>query len=185
MRGLIEMIAASISQANNYTREEHEQVEYAMRIAVFEAMKTAGIVLLFVLLGYAPYSIVAVTAMSISKPFIGGFHEDNQVKCFIATAVTIGSIIYLSASLEIGILPKLILNAIALFSIWQQAPVVNPKMPITRKELLIRNRNIGVTVIGICVILSILFYSCSVISNTLMWSVVLQAILMFNKRTVI
>lgn len=183
MRKLIKNISALISINNNYTKDEEEQVEYALKILVFEILKTLGVIIIFSLMGYTLQVIIAIGAMSFIKPFIGGYHEDTQIKCFAATVLIVGGIIYLSTNLSINFISRSILNCIVLFSIWHRAPVINPVMPITKPELIKRNRTIGILVAIILVIISTIFYKFSIISNTILWTLVFQVLLMFNKRS--
>lgn len=183
MRNLIKKIAESISKANSYTKDEAEQVEYALKILIFEALKIMGEIFVFSLLGYPMQAIIAIGAMSIVKPFIGGYHEDSQIKCFTFTVFIIGCIIYLSSSLNMNFIAKLILSVISLYCIYEQAPVVNPIMQLTKDELIKRNRVIGIIISIVLVLISITFYRYSLISNTILWTMVFQALLMFNKRT--
>lgn len=183
MRKLIKKISALISINNNYTKDEEEQVEYALKILVFEILKTLSVIIIFSLMGYTLQVIIAIGAMSFIKPFIGGYHEDTQIKCFAATVLIVGGIIYLSTNLSIDFISRSILNCIALFSIWHRAPVINPVMPITKPELIKRNRTIGILVAIILVIISTIFYKFSIISNTILWTLVFQVLLMFNKRS--
>jgi accessory gene regulator B len=181
MRTLISKVTTHISKVNHYTKDEEEQIEYSMKILLFEAVKLLGIILIFSAAGYTTEVLVAMLVMISSKPFIGGYHEDNQVKCFLATFLIIGSVIYLGNNIHMNIAPKLILNVAAVFCIWNQAPVVNLKMQITREELLKRNKVVGIAIIVIFAVISLIFHKYSIVSDTIIWMIVFQALLMFNK----
>ncbi|WP_163192905.1 accessory gene regulator ArgB-like protein [Clostridium thermarum] len=181
MRTLINKVATHISEVNHYTKDEEEQIAYSLRIFIFELVKVLGVILIFSAVGYTVEVLIAMFVMTSSKPFIGGYHEDNQVKCFVSTFLIIGSVIYLASNIHMDLMPKLILNFIALFCIWNQAPVVNPKMPINREELLKRNRAVGMAVLLVCAVISLIFYRYTKVSNTMVWIIVFQALLMFNK----
>ena len=144
MRKIIKLAAENISKANEYTKDEEEQIEYAMKILIFEVLKIIGVLGILTLLGYPIQAVVAILSMTLSKPFIGGYHEDNQVTCFIATLIIIGCIVFLSATITLSIAAKILLNLVALYCIWQQTPVISPKMQITRPELITRNRKLGI-----------------------------------------
>ena len=183
MRKIIKAIAKYISKTNQYTKDEEEQVEYAMRIMIFETLKLIGVILIFSLMGYSIQAIIALGTMSIIKPFIGGYHEDTQVKCFAATLIIIGSIIYLSITLKLNFVSKLILNGVSLYCIWHQVPVINPKMQITRPELIKRNRVVGIFLTVIFILISVIFHRYAIVSNIILWTIIFQVLLMFNKRT--
>jgi len=182
LRKLIKSFAASISKVNKYSQEQEEQVEYALRVIVFETLKIIGTIIVFMVLGKPVHAVTALAVMIVTKPFIGGYHEDSQIKCFTAALIFIGCIIYLSININLDLFSKLILNGIALYCIWHQAPVVNPVMLITRPELIKRNRITGIILCIIMVLISLVFSKNQLISNTIVWTMVFQGLLMFNKR---
>ncbi len=182
MRKLIKITASYISKINNYTEAEEEQIEYALRILIFETLKLVGTIIIFSFTGYPVQAILASGTMAASKPFIGGYHEDTQIKCFLATLLIVGSIVYLSVNLNMDLTAKLILSGISLYCIWNQAPVINPKMNLTRQDLIDRNRKIGLFIVIICMLLSLVFYKYKAVSDTILWTIVFMALLMFNKR---
>lgn len=184
LREIINKIANYISKTNQYTQEQEEQVEYALRIITFETLKTIGIIMIISLIGYPVQAIIAITAMTISKPYIGGYHEDTQIKCFIATLLVVGSIVYIGNVLTVDLITKLILNIVSLYCIWHQAPVINPKMALNRLELINRNRVLGLIIITVLIITSLVFYKNKMVSDIILWTIVFEALLMFNKRPV-
>lgn len=181
MRKVIKRISSYIAMANRYTKDEEEQVEYAMRITVFEFLKVIAIMIIFSLMGYPIHAITATFTMAVIKPFIGGYHEDTQIKCFIATLIVIGSIIYLSINLRLDIISKLILSGVTCYCIWHQAPIINLKMKLIRPDLIKRNRVIGIGLTVIFLVIAIIFYEYKDISDAILWTVVFQTLLMFNK----
>lgn len=183
MRKVIKEITEYISKVNQYANDEEEQIEYALRITVFETLKITGVIALYSLIGYPIQAITAVIIMSIVKPYIGGYHEDTQIKCFIASIIMVGSVIYLSINLKLDIISKLILNAMSFYCIGHQAPVVNPRMGLTRVDLIKRNRRVGISLTVGVIIISLIFNKYVLFSNTILWTIVFQALFMFNKRT--
>ncbi|WP_461207268.1 accessory gene regulator ArgB-like protein [Clostridium sp. DL1XJH146] len=183
MRNLIKKIAHFISTSNNYSIEQEEKVEYSMRIFIFETLKIILLIVFFSLLKLNFEAFIVILVMSTTKPFIGGYHEDTQIKCFIATLLIVGSIIYLSFNNSFNIVSVIIISAICLFSIWHRAPVVNPEMAITKEKLLKRNRTIGFIISLLYALAAILLLNYNVISNLIIWTLVFQCLLLFNKRT--
>lgn len=181
MRNLIKLTARHISNANNYTNEEEEKVEYALRVFVFEILKIIGVLTTFGIFGYFIEAAIAVMTMAIIKPYIGGYHEDTQIKCFVATLIVIGSILYLS-TLNIDFVSKLILNSVSFYCIWQQAPVINSTMALTNPKLIKQNRLVGILIAAIFILVSIVFHKITLLSNIILWTIIFQALLMFNKR---
>lgn len=184
LRKVIKVIAAYISRVNQYTNDEEEKIEYALRITIFETLKIIGVIVLYSLIGYPNQAITAVITMSIVKPYIGGYHEDTQIKCFIASVIIVGSIIYLSINLKLDLISKLILNGMSFYCIWHQAPVVNPRMELTRVDLIKRNRTVGISLTAGVIIISMILNKYTSLSNTILWTITFQALFMFNKRTI-
>ena len=54
-------------------------------------------------------------------------------------------------------------------------------MPLTKKELIKRNRVIGMTNTLIFLIISIIMFKVKWISETIVWTCVVQVMLLFNK----
>lgn len=182
VRRLIKNFAAFISRKNEYTKDLEEQIEYSLRITVFETLKIFGVLFFFSILGHSVEAAVAVGTMAIIKPFIGGYHEDTQVGCFAAALVIVACVIYLSINLKTNFISKLILSGVSLYCIWNQAPVLNPKMTLTRVDLIMRNRKVGLFLTALFIIISLVTYRYDSVSNSILWIIVIQALLMFNKR---
>lgn len=141
-----------------------------------------SIIIIFSLIGYCKESIIIIGIMSITKPFIGGYHENTQIKCFIATMLITTGVILLGLNCKLNNISNCILILISLFSIYNTAPVLNNKMPITRLELIKRNRILGIIISLSVAISSILLYKHSELYEFITWTILFQSILMFNKR---
>lgn len=183
MRKIISFAANYIATANSYTKDQKERIEYAMKIMCFETLKCFGIIIIFSILGYPVQAVTAALTMAMIKTFIGGYHEDKQITCFLATIIIIGSVIYLSVNVKAGFIAKAILFFVCIFCIWNQAPIVNPSMPITRDELLRRNRNVGTAIAIIYALTALILHNYIIeISNTILWITIYQVLLMFDKK---
>ncbi|WP_411169979.1 accessory gene regulator B family protein [Clostridium sp. MB05] len=178
---LIYRCVENLGEYNNYSNEQIEQSKYALKIIVYEFVKILLIISIFSALGYFKESLLIVFIMSITKPFIGGYHEDTQVKCFIATLILVTSIIFLFENNKLSLLSCIILNLISIFSVYNKAPVIDDRMPITREDLIKKNRRIGITIIVILSLLSIIMFRVIWTSQIIVWTILVQAILMFNK----
>ncbi|MFA9398427.1 MAG: accessory gene regulator ArgB-like protein [Clostridiaceae bacterium] len=182
MRKLIINIARYISNVNNYSKDQEKMVEYALRVFLFETLKLVGIIIISLITGYMIEVLVVVLVMYTTKPFIGGYHEDTQIKCFLASSMIIGFIIFLSFDIKIGLVSKLILISIVIFCIWNQAPVMNSKMEINKEKLIKRNRILGVFISIVYGILSLVLYKHRILSNLIIWTLIFQSLLLFNKK---
>ena len=71
---------------------------------------------------------------------------------------------------------------ICIFAIYNRAPVINSKMPITRPELIQKNRTKGVRNSIILGVISILLYKYTFMYSLITWTLIIEVLLMFNKR---
>lgn len=178
---LIYRFVDSLSEYNNYNEEQVEQIKYSLKVIVYELIKIILLIIIFSILGYFKESLLILFIMSITKPFIGGYHEDTQLKCFTATLILIVIIIILFENNKLNLTSSSILNFISIFSIYNKAPIINDKMPITREDLIRKNRKIGITNVVLLVLLSLIMFKVKWISQIIVWTILVQAILMFNK----
>lgn len=174
-------IIRDLSKYNNYTKEQEEQMEYTLRVISYEIIKSMIILMMFSAFGYLKEVILILGVMSITKPFIGGYHEDSQTKCFVATSILTLSIILLSNGNNLSFLSCLILNLMSIFCVYNKAPVINDKMPLTRKDLIKKNRIIGITNIVMLSIISLILFKIKWFSQIIVWTSVIQTMFMFNK----
>ncbi|OOM80285.1 accessory protein regulator protein B [Clostridium puniceum] len=182
VKNVSKKIIKSISVSEKYSKDELEIMEYALVTILFESIKMISLIIIFSLLGYFKEVMIIVGIMSLVKPFIGGYHEETQIKCFIATVLLTAGILILSMQCNISFISNCILIFLSVFCIWNQAPVINSKMPITRPELINRNRNRGLSTSIVFGLISIILYYYSNYYSLITWTILFQAILMFNKK---
>lgn len=85
LESLVYKFVENIGNYNNYTVDQMEQAKYSVKIIVYEAIKIIAVILVFSIFRCFKESIVIIFIMSITKPFIGGYHEDTQLKCLTST----------------------------------------------------------------------------------------------------
>jgi len=120
--------------------------------------------------------------MCIVKPFIGGYHEDTRIKCFIATVLLTAGILILSLQCNLSFTSNCILIFLSIFCIWNQVPVIDSKMPITLPELIKKNRIRDLSTSKMLGLIAIVLYNYSSYYSIITWTILFEAILMFNKR---
>lgn len=170
------------STTDKYSNDELEQMEYALVTILFESIKIISIILIFSLLGYWKEVIIIQIIICTVRPFIGGYHEDTQIKCFFTTLLSMTGILILSIQSTLSFISNCILIFLSIFCIWNQAPVINLKMPITRSEIIQKNRTTGLRNVTILGIISIVTYNYTSYYLLITWTIVFLAIEMFNKR---
>ena len=147
------------------TKDEIEEMEYILNVYTFEFLKIAGLIILFSACGYFKESLTVIILFSTVRPYIGGYHETTQLRCFIVTLIITGFIIALSFNVDVNIYGEIILLIISIFAVYNQAPVLNPEMPISNEKNIRRNRVKGLT-------------------HFILWSLVVNALYMFNRKNI-
>lgn len=182
MENIIEKFVKNIAIHNDFTDEQRGEIEYTLKVISYELIKIIAIIFIFYLGGYLKESLIVLFVMGITKPFIGGYHEDSQIKCFIATLILVAIIIQLSITSNISYISAAALNVISVFVVYNRAPIINDKMPITKSSLIKRNRMIGIINISALSIGSLIFFNSTILSQVVIWTICIQAMFMFNKN---
>lgn len=170
---------------NNYTEEEIEQMEYTFRLLMFEIIKIIGEILLFSAIGCFKEILIILIVTVITKPHIGGYHEDTQVKCFICSIIISMGIIILAKQCNLSFLSNIVILIFSIFAVYNQAPIINPDMPLTRTDLINKNRRKGLIESAFFSLLSIGMYYYSEFYAVITWTIVTNSIFMFNKRKIL
>ena len=182
VKSVSKRIMQSIATNEKYSADELEQMEYALVTILFESVKIISLIITFSLFGYFNEVIIITGIMCAVKPFIGGYHEETQIKCFIATLLLTAGILILSLQCNLSFISNCILIFLSIFCLWNQAPVINSKMPITRPELIKQNRIKGLITSIILGLISIVLYNYSSYYSIITWTILVETVLMFNKR---
>ena len=181
IRSIVNLIVNYLSNNKNYNNEQKEKMEYILTIMIYELIKFILLIFILYLLGFLKEGLVVLIAIMITKPFIGGYHEDSQIKCFSATLIIVCSLIILGENVQLNIVSILILNLFSIFCVYHKAPIINEKMPLTKEKLIIRNKAIGVSNSFIFLTLSIIMFKVRWFSQIIVWTSVVQTMLLFNK----
>lgn len=179
---ILEKITKDISLESGYTKDQEEQVKYTIRILFFEIIKTIFLLLVFKITGHFNEGITLLICMILTKPFIGGYHEKTQIRCFISTLIIAGGIILLASKSELDFVGMIILNLTSLFIVYQRAPIINEDMPISKIELINKNRKIAIIMTVFLLILALGMFKRGEYSEVITWTMIIDASLMFNKR---
>ena len=178
---IINWFIRDLQKHNNYNEIQLEQMKYFMKVTTYEFIKLVLVLLIFFLLGFFKECFVIIIFMMSTKPFTGGYHEDTQIKCFVGTLIIVSSIILISKNSNLDIVTCIILNLISIFCIYNQIPIINEKMPLTKKKLIKRNRYIGIVNTLVFLVISIIMFNLKWFSQTIVWTCVVQVMLLFNK----
>ena len=133
VKKITKLVVNDLSKYANYNNDQKEQIEYSLTIIIYELIKFIFLMLILYVLGFFKEGLVILFSMIICKPFIGGYHEDSQIKCFFATFIIVISLIALERNIELNIVAILIFNLLSIFCIYHKAPIINDKMPLTKE----------------------------------------------------
>ncbi|MBE6062956.1 MAG: accessory regulator AgrB [Clostridium butyricum] len=167
---------------DKFTTEETEEMKYIARVILYELIKMIGVILIFGLAGYFKEALIILIVMVVTRPYIGGYHEKTQMRCFIASMLFTAGELLLSKQCSISFLGNCILLIICIFAIYKGAPVINPKMPITRPELIQKNRIKAIRNSIILSVVSIGLYKYTPMYSLITWTLLIEVLMMFDKR---
>ena len=145
MRKFLKSAIEYLAKDLDLDKELLEQIQYVVIVLTFEFIKCISVILIAGILGYFKESLIVILSMCFIKPFIGGYHEDSQLKCFIATLIITTSIIMLVTFNKLNIFSIVILNLFSIFSIYNKDPVIDSRFPLTKEHLIKKNKILSVT----------------------------------------
>lgn len=177
LRSTVEYLAKDL----DLDKELLEQIQYVVIVLAFELLKCILVISIAGTFGYFKESLVVILSMCFLKPFIGGYHEDSQLKCFIATLIITISIIVLSIFNKLNLFSIFILNMFSIFSIYNKAPVIDSRFPLTKDHLIRKNKILSVTNSIILFLISLIFFNIHWVSQVITWTLLIQSLLLFNK----
>ena len=164
------------------TMEETEELQYVVGVISYDLLKMSMVILIFWLAGYLVESMIIMIVMYFTKPYIGGYHEETQIRCLIANVLFTAGEILLSKQCSFSFFGNLILICACIFAIYNRAPVINPKMPMTRPELIHKNRVYGIRNSIVLGCISIFLYRYTPYYSLITWTLIIETLFLFNKR---
>ena len=181
VKSVSKRIMQSIATNEKYSTDELEQMEYALVTILFESVKIISLIITFSLFGYFNEVIIITGIMCAVKPFIGGYHEDTQIRCFLSSVAITFAILAISLNSSLNIVSSAVISIICLICIWYRAPVLNPRMPMTKKELIMKNKIIGTSITAVFAVIALIFIKYNIYSDCITWTITFQTLLLFNK----
>lgn len=178
----IDAFTQNICEYNNFTYDQTEEIKYSVKIITLEVIKLFIVISLFSVFGYFKEISILIFVMSLTKPFTGGYHENTQSRCLVATIILSLIIITLYKNNDLNLISIILLNLINIFSVYHQAPIINKDMPLTRADLINKNRLLAIINCFIFFIISIILYEYKIYSNIITWTLFINSCLMFNAK---
>ena len=178
----INYFVEDICKYNNFTQDKTEEIQYVMRLMMYEILKIITIIIMFSMLGSLKEVVLIMFTMVCVKPFTGGYHEISQKRCLIATTTLCYLIILIAQNSNLNLVSTILISIINIFSIYHQAPIVNRCMPITKSSLIKKNNRIALINYIILSMISIFIIKYRVYSNIITWTLTINVCLMFNSK---
>lgn len=182
VRRSIRKLTNYIGDYNGYNEEMKSEIEYSLISIMFEIIKICIIIILFGLLGLIKESSLILLVMALTKPFMGGYHEDTQLKCLITTIIIITITISLSINTSFNIISLYLINSLSIFIIYHRAPIISENMPLTKVSLIRRNRVLALIGAIIFSIIALILRNEKIYSEIITWTILIEVCLMFNKK---
>ena len=182
IRKKIDCFVEDICKYNNFTQEKTEEIQYVMRLMMYEMFKIIAIIIIFSMLGYFKEVVLIMFTMVCVKPFTGGYHETSQKRCLIATTTLCCLTILIAKNSNLNLVSTILISSVNIFCIYHQAPIVNKCMPITKSSLIKKNNKIALINSIILSMISIFIIKYGVYSNIITWTLTINVCLMFNSK---
>nr|WP_317331417.1 accessory gene regulator B family protein [uncultured Romboutsia sp.] len=182
LRKKLDCFVEDICKYNNFTQDKTEEIQYVMRLMMYEALKIITIIIMFSIFGYLKEIVLIMFTMVCVKPFTGGYHETSQKRCLIATTTLCCLIILIAKNSDLNLVSTILISIVNIFSIYHQAPIINRCMPITKSSLIKKNNTIALVNSIILSIISIFIIKYRFYSNIIIWTLTINVCLMFNSK---
>ncbi|MBC5996795.1 accessory regulator AgrB [Romboutsia ilealis] len=182
LRKKLDHFVEEICKYNNFTQDKTEEIQYVMRLMMYEVLKIITIIIMFSILGYSKEVVLIIFTMICVKPFTGGYHETSQKRCLIATTMLCCLTILMAKNSNLNLVSTILISIINIFCIYHQAPIVNKCMPITKLSLIKKNNRIALINYIILSMISIFIIKYRVYSNIIIWTLTINVCLMFNSK---
>lgn len=180
IRKKIKGFAEYVCEYNGFSDEKKEEVVYTILLLYYEIIKilTLGIILAICGLGIEGGLVILV--MITTKPFIGGYHEETHLRCFIFSFFQVFLILGLSNFIEIDNYGIILFAIILLLIVYKRAPIISEKMPITNKKLILKNKIKAIVIFVVWTIVALIINNNAQVGEMVLLTLIIQVLLMFN-----
>lgn len=165
-----------IKKYNKYSDEQIAIMRYGLEGIYLTLSKTIVILLLSLLLGYIFQTLIFFLIYGLLRTFSYGLHAKKSWMCWISSIIIFIAIPIIAYNFELNIYIKITVGIIGTLLMLKNSPADTFKRPIISK-----NKRLKLKIISTTISLSYLIISLNVnnqfISNCLIYSVLLQNIL--------
>lgn len=160
----------------SYSKEELEKIKYGLECIYIFITKGIVIFTIAYFLGILKYTLAFVALYGIIRSFACGLHATKSWICMISSILIFIIIPYLCHALMINYLIKFSLMIIATTLIYVYAPADTKKRPIINKNKRKKLKFISTGISTIYILIN-LYIKNNFLTNALMFSLILEAIM--------
>lgn len=163
-----------IRKYNNYSETKLKEIEYGLIGIYLTISKTIVIIAIALLLGIVKEVIIFLLLFNVLRSTAFGLHASKSWMCLISSIILFIGIPLISINLEINTYIKIIISVICIIYIYIYAPADTHKRPIVNKKRRLIYKLIS-TVLAILYSLFIILIDNNFISNSLLFSLILES----------
>lgn len=158
---IIDRIANQLTQKlidhNAVKFDDFDVYYYGIQLMIEIIINAIGLFLLALIFGYIKEAVVYLSFFILLRTYSGGYHAKTYLNCFVMTAVSTFSLIWLAHILVIYsttlILIPILLIAVIL--VYLLAPVESENKPLSEKnKITLRKKSIGIVIAESILIIS-------------------------------
>lgn len=180
IRKKVKKFAESVCEHNNFSQEKKEEVVYTILLLYYEIIKILILGIILLVCGFGQEGSLIILVMISTKPFIGGYHEDTHLRCFIFSFLQVFLIIALAKCIDINNYGVILFAIVLLLIVYKRAPIISEKMPITNKKLILKNKIKAIVIFIIWIIVTLVLNNKGQAGEMILLTLVIQVLLMFN-----
>ncbi len=162
-----------INKYNNYSKNDIDIIRYGLEGIYLTITKVFIIIILSILLGIFKEVITFLLLFNIIRLTAFGLHATKSYICLISSTLIFILIPYLSIYININLYIKSLISIICILYIYKYAPSDTYKRPIVSRKRRTIYKTIS-TLICICYSFVSLFIKDNFLSNTLLFSMVVE-----------
>lgn len=183
MEQIIDKIIEAMKNSDSLTDDE-EIVRRGLEVIAIKLFFAVIIIIAGLLLGCFLESILFTIAFTSSRQYSGGYHADNQKKCFMLSTLML--IISLSIIKSIKIFPQLILplsiiTFISIVYVFAVAPIDTPNKCLDNDEIRVYGKRARIFAAILTITAAVLFsLNLNALASAVMTGIVMSAYLMLK-----
>lgn len=170
------------------SEEDLEIARYGIEIYLMNLYKVPIIFGVAYLIGIFNYCILVYIVFGILRNYSCGMHMKSGFTCLLFSGLAFFSIVFISKTISLNLPLKIIISILSIYFIHKYSPADTEELPILNENIRRKNNKISIFLGGILILISFI-YPNKIISNVLLFTLLLQIIMihpitykLFNRR---